>query len=52
MPRKKRILYSGASFHVMGRGNRRKAIFREDEDYQLFLALLQSVKGRYPLGSM
>ncbi len=48
MPRKKRIWYKDAAFHVMGRGNRRKAIFKEAEDYHLFLALIKAVKKRYP----
>jgi REP element-mobilizing transposase RayT len=48
MPRKKRIWYEGATFHVMGRGNRRTAVFKTDEDYRLFLKLLETIKERYP----
>ena len=33
MPRKKRIWYPGATYHVMSRGNRRTAIFKDDADY-------------------
>ena len=37
MPRKKRDWYPGATYHVMCRGIRRMAIFREEEDYEIFL---------------
>ncbi|HEU5072052.1 MAG TPA: transposase, partial [Verrucomicrobiae bacterium] len=32
MPRKLRIEYAGAIYHVMNRGDRREAIFLEDAD--------------------
>ncbi len=48
MPRKKRIWYEGACYHVMGRGIRRKALFKTEEDYQLFYRLLREVQDRYP----
>ena len=32
MPRSLRIEYPGAYYHVMARGNRREAIFRDEED--------------------
>ena len=44
MPKKKRIWYPGAMFHVMSRGNRRTAIFKEDSDYVDFLEYLGKVK--------
>ena len=44
MPKKKRIWYPGAMFHVMSRGNRRTAIFRDDSDYVDFLEYLGKVK--------
>ena len=44
MPRKKRIWYPGASYHVMSRGNRRGAIFKDEEDYLIFLECLKQVK--------
>jgi putative transposase len=37
MSRKLRIQYPGATYHVMNRGDRREAIFRDDEDCQRFL---------------
>ena len=37
MPRSLRIQYPGATYHVMARGNRREAIFRDERDSQAFL---------------
>ena len=37
MPRSIRIEYAGAFYHVMARGNRRQAIFADDDDRR-FLA--------------
>lgn len=43
MARKPRLEYAGAVYHVINRGNRRQAIFRTDEDRNLFLSTLQEV---------
>ena len=43
MPRKLRIEFEGAIFHVMNRGDRREPIFRDDGDRRRFLETL--VKG-------
>jgi len=43
MARKLRVEYSGAIYHVMNRGDRREAIFREDADRQRFLETLGEV---------
>ena len=40
MPRKPRIEYKGAVYHVMSRGNRGEAIFRDDSDHETFLETL------------
>lgn len=48
MARKKRIWYEGACYHVMGRGIRHGAIFKDDEDYRLFLMTLEKIRERYP----
>ena len=40
MPRKLRIEYSGTIYHVMNRGDRREAIFKEDEDRERFIGTL------------
>ena len=48
MPREKRKWYEGACYHVMGRGNRRSAIFKDREDNMFFMFLLKSIQERYP----
>src|ERR1051325_2561893 len=40
MARRLRVQYPGAIYHVMNRGDRREAIFRDDSDRQLFLRTL------------
>ena len=40
MPRQPRLQYPGTHYHVMARGNRREAIFRDDEDRRFFLHAL------------
>ena len=40
MARKARIEYPGAFYHVMARGNRKEAIFRDDKDRLSFLQKL------------
>jgi REP element-mobilizing transposase RayT len=40
MPRQLRIEYGGAKYHVMARGDRREAIFQDDEDRRGFLKTL------------
>ena len=38
--------YPGAVYHVMARGDRREAIFRDDDDRKMFLAALSEACGR------
>jgi len=40
MARKLRVEYPGAIYHVMNRGDRREAIFRDDRDREAFLVTL------------
>jgi hypothetical protein len=40
MPRPVRIEFEVAMYHVMGRGDRREAIVRDDEDRKSFLRTL------------
>ena len=40
MPRKLRIQYSGALYHVMNRGDRREKIFADDKDRERFVETL------------
>ena len=46
MPRKLRVEYPGAIYHLMNRGDRREAIFRDDEDRKLFLTTLGECCGK------
>jgi REP element-mobilizing transposase RayT len=43
MPRALRIQYEGARYHVLGRGDRREAIFHDDKDREIFLVTLGQV---------
>ena len=46
MPRKLRVEYEGAVYHVLNRGDRRESIFLGDEDRALFLETLGEVCGK------
>ena len=46
MARKARVEFPGAVYHVLDRGDRREAIFRDDADRELFLATLGQACGR------
>ena len=48
MPREPREWHEGACYHVMARGNRRGAIYRSSDDFELFLSLLKQVQRRKP----
>ena len=43
MARKLRVEYPGAIYHVMNRGDRREAIFKDDQDRERFLEQLDLV---------
>jgi hypothetical protein len=46
MARSVRIQYEGAIYHVMCRGDRREAIFEDDEDREMFVATMGEMCGR------
>ncbi len=46
MGRKPRVEFAGATYHVMCRGNRQEAIFRDDGDCERFLGTLEEVVER------
>jgi putative transposase len=46
MPRKPRIEYAGAFYHVITRGNQKQKIFKDRPDYEKYLQLLASYKQR------
>ena len=43
MALKIRVEYPGAIYHLMNRGNRREAIFKNDSNRELFLETLSEV---------
>jgi REP element-mobilizing transposase RayT len=43
MPRQLRLEYPGAIYHIMSRGNRREAIFKDERDREQFLTTLAEV---------
>ena len=47
MPRPLRIEYSGASYHVINRGNRRDQVFFSDSDYLLYIEKLEEYATLY-----
>ncbi len=47
MPRKPRIEFEGAFYHVITRGNQRQQIFKEPADYNKFLQFLLIYRNRY-----
>jgi len=46
MPRKLRVEYPGAIYHLTNRGDRREPIFKDDEDRKLFLTTLGECCGK------
>ena len=46
MPRKPRIEYSGAFYHVIARGNQKQRIFKDHADFQRYLLTLTTYKNR------
>jgi REP element-mobilizing transposase RayT len=46
MPRKLRLEYGGAIYHVMNRGDRREAIFEDDRDREIFMDRLAEACGK------
>jgi len=49
MPRKLRLKYAGAIYHVMNRGDRREDIFLDDEDRCRFVHTFGEVAARQAL---
>lgn len=48
IPRVHRIWYPGANYHVINRGNHKEKIFRDTEDYKVFLKLISISQEKYP----
>ena len=47
MARKNIKWFPGAIYHIMARGNYRQNIFKDDEDFKVFLVLMQDAKTKY-----
>ena len=47
MARKNRKWFPGAIYHIMARGNYRQNIVKDDEDFKVFLVLMQDAKTKY-----
>lgn len=47
MARKKLVWYPGATYHITTRGNHRNDIFRDDEDYLVYLNIVEESLKRY-----
>ena len=47
MPNKKQVRYPGATYHIMCRGNRLSDLFRDEEDYQVYIDILKQVKEKH-----
>ena len=45
--RKLRVWFPGATYHIMHRGVRRKPIFEDERDYQVFLQILKTALTKY-----
>lgn len=48
MSRPPRIWFPGAAYHITNRGNRRSTVFYDDQDYLVYLKLLEEVRCLYP----
>jgi REP element-mobilizing transposase RayT len=47
MPRKPRVEYSGAFYHVITRGNQRQNLFHDNKDREFYLDRLEQYRKRY-----
>ena len=47
MDRSLRIEFKGALYHILSRGNERSDIFLEDDDYKVFLSVLEEMSDRF-----
>lgn len=46
MPRPLRVEYAGAIYHILNRGDHREAVFRNDDDREMFLRALEQACGK------
>ena len=48
IPRKPRVWFPGAIYHIMSRGNNKQNIFTCDKDYSMFLSILKEAQKKNP----
>lgn len=48
IPRKKRLWYPGAIYHVIARGNRKDNIFIDKNDYRQYIRYIKEANEKYP----
>ncbi|MBO8177888.1 MAG: transposase [Bacillus sp. (in: Bacteria)] len=48
MPRRPRVWFPGAMYHITARGNRRSKIFYDDKDRLMYLELLEDARSYFP----
>lgn len=48
MARKRRAWFQGAKFHITSRGNRKSALFYDDDDRIKYISLIEETMNRYP----
>lgn len=46
--RNRRIWYPGAVYHVVARGNHKEEIFKNTDDFKVYMKLLRKVNEKYP----
>ena len=49
MPRNRRRLVDGFTYHVLDRGNGKKRVFHQDQDFVSFIKLMKEAKKRFPV---
>jgi len=47
MARKKRVEFPGAFYHVLARGNNKQLIFKDEQDYKVYIIRLKRYHNRY-----
>lgn len=47
MARKKRVEFPGAFYHVLTRGNNKQKVFKDEQDYKIYLIILRRYHNRY-----
>ncbi len=47
MPRHARLILKNVCYHVISRGNEKKVVFQEENDYQKYTQLISKYKDRY-----